>query len=1247
MLNKGKEVFIEKKNGFDNESVILKEQLKELFNIELSDVRIMHRYYIKGINNEEFDIVTKTLIGEKNIEHIREELSEVEGYRVIHVEYLKGQFDQRADSAEQCIRLLYPDRESKVQCSKIYLLKGEIEESEFEKIKGFLINKVDSHEIPLGELISQEDDKVHVDDVKVIEGFINMGDENIQDFINEMGLSMTNRDVKHIVEYFKSIERNPTITEIRVLDTYWSDHCRHTTFETLINNIEVEEGKYSEIINDALGEYVKVREGVYGDKERGITLMDLAVIGMKEMKRRGKLDDLDISEEINACSINIVVDNNGEDEEWLLMFKNETHNHPTEIEPFGGASTCLGGAIRDPLSGRSYVYAAMRVTGSADPREAVEDTLSGKLPQIKITREAARGYSSYGNQIGLTTGLVHEIYHEGYKAKRMEVGAVVGAVPKKYVRRETPTEGDRIILIGGRTGRDGIGGASGSSKVHDEKSIDECGAEVQKGNPPTERKIQRLFRDGEVLKLIKRCNDFGAGGVSVAVGEIADGLVIDLDKVRKKYDGLDGTELAISESQERMAVAVEAKDVERFIELADGENLEAYEIAEVTEERKLIIKWRGKNIVDIHRDFLDTNGATNETDIFVEMPKEDLAHKNQNTDDNSDAEILGGFNEQLKDINLCSQEGLIEMFDNSIGTGTVLMPFGGEFEKTPIQTMVHKIPVLGGETSTVSAMSFGFNVNLSEWSPFHGGVFAVLECLSKLVATGVDYKDVRFSFQEYFERLGDDKKKWGKPFAALLGALKSQLEFETPAIGGKDSMSGTFKDINVPPTLIAFGIGAANVENIISPEFKAAGSNVIAFKMPVNDDYMPDFPIVKELYNKITSLIKEGKILSSYAVSGETLETALCKMTFGNRIGIKLNKEEYLNVRNDKMNGTIICEISQEYSKEVEMLLKEAHVIQLGETSRDYSVELEKACIKGEELQKGWEETLKPIFVSETKQEEDEISISESNFKKEIFIGNKEISKPKILIPVFPGTNCEYDSKFAFDKVGGDAQLLVFKNLTEHHIRESIDKLRDEINKSNIIMLPGGFSAGDEPDGSGKFISAIFRNPLIKESVMELLYKRDGLMLGVCNGFQALVKLGLVPFGEIKEVDENSPTLTYNNSGKHIAKMVKTKIISNKSPWLNGVNVGDIHTIPVSHGEGRFVANEAVLKSLIENDQIATAYQDSNPNGSSLGIEGVTSLDGRVFGKMGHSERIGKGLYKNIHGNMNQKIFKSGVEYFK
>ncbi|WBW95734.1 phosphoribosylformylglycinamidine synthase [Oceanirhabdus sp. W0125-5] len=1243
MLNKGKEVFIEKKNGFNNESVILKEQLKEVFNIELSDVRIMNRYYIKGINDEEFELVSKTLIGEKNIEKIQEELGDIQGYTTIHVAYLKGQFDQRADSAEQCIRLLYPEREPEVECSKVYFLKGEIEESEFEKIKEFLINKVDSHEIPLGELNIQVKENIQVDDVKVIDGFINMDNTQIQSFIQDMGLSMTKRDVKHIVEYFNSIDRNPTVTEIKVLDTYWSDHCRHTTFNTLINNIEIEDGLYSGIIKDTLNEYVKVREGVYGDKERGITLMDLAVIGMKEMKRRGKLDDLDISEEINACSINIVVDNNGEDEEWLLMFKNETHNHPTEIEPFGGASTCLGGAIRDPLSGRSYVYAAMRVTGSGDPRESIESTLKGKLPQIKITREAARGYSSYGNQIGLTTGLVHEIYHEGYKAKRMEVGAVVGAVPKEYVRRETPVEGDRIILIGGRTGRDGIGGASGSSKVHDEKSIDECGAEVQKGNPPTERKIQRLFRDERVLKLIKRCNDFGAGGVSVAVGEIADGLIIDLDKVRKKYDGLDGTELAISESQERMAVAVSACDVEKFIELADEENLEAYEIAEVTEERKLIMKWRGKNIVDIHRDFLDTNGASNETDVFIEMPAE--FEQQQNSDVNTNS--LCRFESHVKDINRCSQQGLIEMFDNSIGAGTVLMPFGGKFEKTPIQTMVHKIPVKGGETSTVSAMSFGFNVGLSEWSPFHGGIFAVLECLSKLVASGVDYKDVRFSFQEYFERLGEDKKKWGKPFAALLGAFKSQLEFETPAIGGKDSMSGTFKDIHVPPTLVAFGVGTGHVDNIISPEFKGVGSQVILFKIPVNEQYMPDFNKAKEVYSKINSLIKEGKIDSAYALSGDTLESSLSKMTFGNRIGIKLNKEEYSKLMQEKLNGSIICEIPEEYSKEIELLLSEGNVIQLGATSREYSIYLEEEVVKGEELQKEWEQPLKPIFSVEPKESEVDLSILESKFKKEIYVSDRESRKPKILIPVFPGTNCEYDSKAAFDKAGGDAKLLVFKNLTEQHIRESIEKLREEINRSNIIMLPGGFSAGDEPDGSGKFISAIFRNPVIKEGVMELLYKRDGLMLGICNGFQALVKLGLVPFGEIKEVDDNSPTLTYNNSGKHIAKMVKTKIISNKSPWLSGVNVGDIHTIPISHGEGRFVANEAVLKSLIENDQIATAYHGSNPNGSSLGIEGVTSLDGRVFGKMGHSERIGKGLYKNIHGQMDQKIFKSGVEYFK
>ncbi|MDK0743517.1 phosphoribosylformylglycinamidine synthase [Clostridium perfringens] len=1259
-------VFVEKKAGFNVESQILLKDFKDNLGIEaLEDVRVLNKYILGDMEEEQYVRTVNTILSEAPVDRVYEENFEIGQDEIAFgVEYLPGQYDQRADSASECIMLLTEEEKIPVKSSKVIILKGNLNEEEIKKIKSYYINPVDSREVsPLSKVL--EENLEEPNEVQVLNGFLDLNEEGLKNFHREKSLAMSLEDLKMIRDYFKSEDRNPTITEIKVIDTYWSDHCRHTTFETIIKDVYIEEGKYSEPIKKAYEDYKNSRAYVYGENlnNKEVKLMDLATIAMKELRKRGKLDDLDVSEEINACSINIEIETDKGTEEYLLMFKNETHNHPTEIEPFGGAATCLGGAIRDPLSGRSYVYQAMRVTGSADPTVEICETLKGKLPQRKITLGAAHGYSSYGNQIGLATGQVSEIYHPNYAAKRMEVGAVIAATPKENVIRLEPSKGDIVILLGGRTGRDGIGGATGSSKEHTEESINQCGAEVQKGNAPTERKIQRLFRNKEVAQMIKRCNDFGAGGVSVAIGELCRGINIDLNKVPKKYEGLDGTELAISESQERMAVVISSENADRFIKLSEDENLEATIVAEVTDTDRLRMNWKDKTIVDIKRSFLDTNGAKQEISLKVKSPSV-YPYEVKNCD------VKEEWLKSLRNLNVCSQKGLIERFDSTIGGGTVLMPLGGKYQLTPAEGMAAKIPVLGGESKDASLMTYGFNPYLGVWSPFHMAFYSVIESVTKIAAMGGDYKKVRLTFQEYFEKLLRDEEKWGKPFAALLGAYKAQMDLGLPAIGGKDSMSGSFGELNVPPTLVSFAVGLEKASRIISPEFKNIGSTLVLMKGEKLEDGTLEIDGFKNNLEKLYKLIGEEKVVSAYSLKFGGVSEGITKMSLGNRIGAILNnisKEELFGFN----YGSLILEVKEGVNLEDEF--KGTNYKVIGSTIKDAVIKCEEYDfeVSLEELEKAYEEKLEDVFKSKTEDKEECVSDLISNDKDGVNILDNgqmhieeklksnitRVEKPRVVIPVFPGTNCEYDCRRAFEKEGAEVSEVIIRNLNKEALIDSINMLKKEIDKSQIIMLPGGFSAGDEPDGSAKFIATIFRNPKIKDSVMKLLNERDGLILGICNGFQALIKLGLLPYGKIIDIEEDMATLTYNNINRHMSSIVRTKITSKKSPWFNEVSLGEIHSIPISHGEGRFVAPEALIKELVENDQIATQYVDLegnvamnmpyNPNGSSLAIEGITSRDGRILGKMGHSERIGENLYKNIPGEFDQKLFKSGVDYFR
>ena len=1256
MSSNVKRLLVEKREGFDLEAKALMKDLKDSLHIDcIEDLRLLNRYDIEGLSDEICDSASKTIFSEPNLDVVyKEDVEYDKDAKVFAVEYLPGQYDQRADWAAQCVQIINEGQRPNINSAKLYILTGDIDDELFAKIKSYVINPVDSREASLEKPETLELETEIPTEVATIEGFIDFSMEELEKFLKEQGLAMTIDDLKYVQEYFQNQEkRNPTITEIKVLDTYWSDHCRHTTFMTQIKDVEIEDGKFNEIIKETYSKYVEARNTIYIDRQKDMCLMDIATIAVKELKAAGKLEDLDESEEINACSVNIDVNVDGKIEKYLLMFKNETHNHPTEIEPFGGAATCLGGAIRDPLSGRSYVYQAMRVTGSADPRTSLEDTLHGKLMQKKITTEAANGYSSYGNQIGLTTGQVTEVYDEDFVAKRMEIGAVIAAVPKENVIRKRPEKGDIIILLGGKTGRDGCGGATGSSKEHSEESIETCGAEVQKGDAPNERKIQRFFRNKEVAQMIKRCNDFGAGGVSVAIGEIAESLDINLDLVPKKYDGLDGTELAISESQERMACAIDAENKDRFIELAGLENLQATHVATVTDTGYLRMFWNGKAIVDLNRAFLDTNGKKQQTDIHVPKVDEENTFFNTGKIKVEGETISDKFDSVLKDLNVCSQKGLVEKFDNTIGSNTVLLPFGGKYQRTPIQGMVAKIPVLDGKTTTSSIMTFGYNPKIGKWSPFHGALYAVVESICKLVAVGGDYKTTRLTFQEYFEKLGKDKTKWGKPFSALLGAYYAQKEFGIPAIGGKDSMSGTFEHINVPPTLVSFAVDTVDAEYVVSQEFKKAGSVLAVIKTPTLESGIPDFDILKKNLDKIRELTQAKKVLASYALGYAGLGEAIAKMAFGNKIGFEVAKD----VDADKLFDPAYGNIALEMDKADLALLEDLDYKVAGKTIEGQYIEVDgyKVCLG--KIYKAYESTLEPIFP--TKAVEPTGEVKNINFIiNEHQKSSLSIVQPKVFIPAFPGTNCEYDSARAFEDAGAKASIKVFRNLSYANIEDSIETMVKEIESSQIVMIPGGFSAGDEPDGSAKFIATVFRNPKIAEAVNDLLTNRDGLMLGICNGFQALIKLGLVPYGEIKPVTaEDAPTITYNNIGRHQAKVVTTRIASNKSPWLAGTQVGDLHSISISHGEGKFVANKETFDQLVANGQIATQYVDLdgnatydidyNPNGSFYAVEGITSADGRILGKMGHSERIGKYTLKNIHGEKDQKIFESGVNYFK
>ena len=1229
-------IYVEKKPEFAVEAQSVLNDVQTALRLSISGIRILNRYDADNLSQEDFEAAVNTVFSEPAVDVTYTELPKLSGSeRVFAVEYLPGQFDQRADSCEQCIQILRQGERCRVKNARVYIISGNITDAEFDKLKSYLINPVESREASL-ETFKTLDTKYDIPTtVEELEGFIMLNDAGLNAFIEKFGLAMDFDDIKFCQDYFRNTEkRNPTITEIRMIDTYWSDHCRHTTFLTNVKNVDIK----TPYIKETYDMYLNVRKEL-GREEKPVTLMDIATLAAKKLKADGLMPDLDESEEINACSVKIKVDIDGELEDWILMFKNETHNHPTEIEPFGGAATCLGGAIRDPLSGRSYVYQAMRVTGAANPLVPVEDTINGKLPQRKITVGAANGYSSYGNQIGLATGHVSEIYHPGYVAKRLEIGAVVGAAPAENIRREAPVPGDVVVLLGGKTGRDGCGGATGSSKSHTLESLEHCGAEVQKGNPPEERKLQRLFRNPEVTKMIKRCNDFGAGGVSVAIGELTDGLVINLNAVPKKYDGLDGTEIAISESQERMAVVIAPEDLDKFMEEAKKENLEATLVADVVEEPRLKMNWNGNTIVDLSREFLNSNGASKYTDITIEEPTNES--KVEITD------CADSWTELMANLNVCSQKGLVEKFDSTIGAGTVLMPYGGVYQLTPSQAMAAKIPVLKGETNTCSIMGWGYNPVIAEKSPYHGAMTAVIESIAKVVAAGGSYKKCWLTFQEYFERTQNDPKRWGKPLAALLGAFKAQLEMGCGAIGGKDSMSGTFEQIDVPPTLVSFAVSTAKVDKVISTEFKSADSQVIMITPEYDANGLPDFNSIKTVFDEVEEIIADGRAKAVWTIGYGGVAEGIAKMCFGNKLGFEFTSKLSAQQLFKPCYGAFIIELdgAAKQSENVIGVTKSEYKIM----NFDYSINLDA-------LQRTWEGKLESVFPCR-------IKTTETTPEAYVYPSTKRLApaikaaQPRVLIPVFPGTNCEYDTARAFEKAGAIAETIVIRNLSAGDIESSVEQVEKAIKNSQIIMIPGGFSGGDEPEGSGKFITAFFRNPKIKDAVHELLKNRDGLMLGICNGFQALIKLGLVPYGEIVDMTDESPTLTFNTIARHQSMMVNTRIASNKSPWLYGCEVGDIHTIPISHGEGRFVAPLSLIQRLANNGQIATQYVDMdgkptmdiryNPNTSIDAIEGITSPDGRVFGKMGHSERKGSFICKNVQGNKDQKIFESGVAYFK
>ena len=1247
-----KRIYVEKKAPYAVRAKELKEEVRQYLGITaLRDVRVLIRYDVENLSDATYKQALMTVFSEPPVDNCYEESFTMDPDAFcFSVEYLPGQFDQRADSAEQCVKLLNEKEDPVIRSATTYVFEGEINEEDRRRIKEYCINPVDSRETneKKPETLVQKFDEPA--DVAIFDGFQSMPEDELKKLYDSLNLAMTFKDFLHIQKYFAGEEkRDPSVTEIRVLDTYWSDHCRHTTFLTEFKNVSFDEGYYKKPIEETYQEYYAAHKEMFaGRDDKFVSLMDIALLAMRQLKKAGKLDDMEESDEINACSIVVPVEIDGKEEEWLVFFKNETHNHPTEIEPFGGAATCLGGAIRDPLSGRGYVYQAMRVTGAADPTVSMKDTLPGKLPQRKITTGAAHGYSSYGNQIGLATGLVNEVYHPNYVAKRMEIGAVMGAAPRRNVIRENSDPGDIIILLGGRTGRDGIGGATGSSKAHTTKSIDVCGAEVQKGNAPTERKIQRLFRREEVSSIIKKCNDFGAGGVSVAIGELADGLEVNLDKVPKKYAGLDGTELAISESQERMAVVVAKADVDRMLGFAAEENLEAVVVAEVTESPRLVLKWRGKTIVDISRAFLDTNGAHQETDVEVTMPDQDKNYFNEKKDAH---DLKRAWLDTLRDLNVCSQKGLVEMFDSSIGASTVTMPYGGKTQHTPIQTMIAKLPVLEGKCDTVTMMSYGMDPYLTSWSPYHGAVYAVISSVAKIVAAGGDYSKIRFTFQEYFRRLGTDPKRWGEPMAALLGAYDAQMKLGLPSIGGKDSMSGSFNDIDVPPTLCSFAVDVATLQDVVSPELKQPGNVLVKFDIEKDEYDLPVYSQLMSLYAAITELIHRKKIASAYAVGFGGICEAVSKMAFGNELGVTMNDSLSIDELFAKDYGSIIVEMTPEDFAELKIAGK-----QIGTVTEQPNFVAGTTSIYMKEAYEAWTGRLEEVFPTRSGVEQKVLEDTLYD-AKQVYTAQRKLAKPKVFIPVFPGTNCEYDTTKAFEQAGAEVETLVFKNMTESQIVESVNAFEKAIRESQILMFSGGFSAGDEPDGSAKFIASIFRNPKIMDAVHDLLQQRDGLALGICNGFQALIKLGLVPYGEIKPQTADAPTLTTNSIGRHISKSVYTKVVTNKSPWLMRAELGGVYAIPASHGEGRFVAPENVIRDLFANGQVATRYVDLqgnptmdeefNPNGSYAAIEGITSPDGRVLGKMAHSERIGEGVAVNIYGNQNQHIFESGVSYFK
>ena len=1259
-------VYVEKKPSFAVKAKELKHEISSYLGIKtVTNVRELIRYDVENISDDVFEKACHTVFAEPPVDDLYlEKFEAADGAHIFSVEFLPGQFDQRADSAVQCVQFLDENAQPIIRSATTYVIEGDITEEEFEAIKNHCINPVDSRETGLQKPETLVTEFKDPEDVKIFDGFRDMEEAPLKELYSSLNLAMTFKDFLHIQNYFKNEEkRDPSMTEIRVLDTYWSDHCRHTTFSTELTQVKFDEGDYKTPIVDTYSRYLSDREVLYkGRDDKFVCLMDLALMAMKKLKSEGKLQDQEESDEINACSIVVPVDVNGKEEEWLINFKNETHNHPTEIEPFGGAATCLGGAIRDPLSGRTYVYQAMRVTGAADPTVSVKETLKGKLPQKKLVRGAAHGYSSYGNQIGLATGYVKEIYHPNYVAKRMEIGAVMGAAPRRAVIRENSDPGDIIILLGGRTGRDGIGGATGSSKVHTEASIEVCGAEVQKGNAPTERKIQRMFRREEVSYIIKKCNDFGAGGVSVAIGELAPGLQIDLDKVPKKYAGLDGTEIAISESQERMAVVVAPEDVEKFLGFANEENLEAVPVAVVTKEPRLVLSWRGKEVVNISRAFLDTNGAHQETTVEVEIPNKEGNLFEERPDV---ADVREKWLSTLADLNVCSQKGLVEMFDSSIGAGSVLMPYGGKNQLTETQAMVAKVPVQNGTTNTVTMMSYGFDPYLSSWSPYHGAAYAVTESVARIVAAGGDYKKIRFTFQEYFRRMTEDPKRWSQPFAALLGAYAAQMGFGLPSIGGKDSMSGTFNDIDVPPTLVSFAVDVAKLQDVITPELKKAGNKLVWLRAPKDQYDLPDYTGIMEQYEKLHNDMQAGKVVSAYALDRHGIAAAVSKMAFGNAMGVKI--EHNLDPRDFFAPGfgDLVLEVPAEKVGQLSI----TYTV-IGEVTDNGKFSYGNAEITLDEAYKAWTGTLEKVFKTTSGEENDgpvamavKTADPEATYEngiyntKNIYVCKHKVAKPRVFIPVFPGTNCEYDSTRAFERAGAEVDVKVFKNLSAEDIRDSVEIFEKSIDQAQMIMFPGGFSAGDEPDGSAKFFATAFQNAKIKEAVMKLLNERDGLALGICNGFQALIKLGLVPYGEICGQKEDSPTLTYNTIGRHISKMVYTKVVSNKSPWLQKATLGGVYCNPASHGEGRFVANDEWLAKLLANGQVATQYvnpngeldqsEESNINGSTYNIEGITSPDGRVLGKMAHSERRDNGVAINIYGQQDIQIFESGVEYFK